>query len=151
MISIKQACNVSIGYSDHVQNNFACYAAVALGAEIIEKHFTLDKTMEGPDHSSSLNPEEFLELINGIRKLESSLGSSVKRPTIAELENTFGMKRSIVLLKDVPVGTVITENIIGFKRPANGLSVNMLETIIGKELIRPMLKDESLQFNSIKW
>ena len=72
---------LEIGYSDHVQNNFACYAAVALGATIIEKHFTLDKNMPGPDHSSSLNPKEFKDLVIGIRQVEKSLGSSIKKPS----------------------------------------------------------------------
>lgn len=151
MNAIKQACNVRIGYSDHVPNNLACFASVALGAEIIEKHFTLDKNMEGPDHSSSLDPTEFRQLVDGIRDVEKALGTGLKIPTKAEVENAFGMKRSLVVLSDLPAGTILTEEHIGFKRPANGLSPNLLPTIIGKQLAKPMEADEALQNSSIVW
>jgi N,N'-diacetyllegionaminate synthase len=151
MLSMKEACKVKVGYSDHVQNNHACFAAVALGAEIIEKHFTLDKSMEGPDHSSSLDMIDFKDLVNGIKNVELSLGSGLKAPSTVEVKNTYGMKRSLVVLKDVGPGDVITENIIGFKRPLNGLSVNYLEKIIGKTFSKAMIKDEALQYNSIEW
>ncbi len=151
MKSISEACGVEIGYSDHVQNNFACFAAVALGAKIIEKHFTLDRNMPGPDHSSSLNPEEFKELVKGIRQVEMSLGSSIKKPTQTETHNIYGMKRSLVADCFLAKGSVIKEEHIGFKRPANGLEVNMLNQIIGKTLIKDMNKDEPFQLNCIKW
>jgi sialic acid synthase SpsE len=151
MLSMKEACKVKVGYSDHVQNNYACFAAVALGAEIIEKHFTLDKNMEGPDHSSSLDIIDFKELVIGIKNIELSLGSGLKLPSAIEIKNTYGMKRSLVVLKDVAPGDVITEDIIGFKRPSNGLSVNYLEKIIGKTFSKTMIKDEALQYNSIEW
>jgi len=151
MISIKQACKVRVGYSDHVENNYACLGSVALGAEIIEKHFTLDKNMEGPDHSSSLNPVEFKELVFGIRQIEKSLGTGIKKPSQIEIDNSYGMKRSLVVLMDVEVGSLITEDIIGFKRPSNGLPVNMLNEILGKTLAKKMLKDDALQYSSIVW
>jgi N,N'-diacetyllegionaminate synthase len=151
ILSMKEACKVSVGYSDHVQNNFACYAAVALGATIIEKHFTLDKNMPGPDHSSSLNPEEFKDLVIGIRQIEMSLGSSIKKPTILESQNIFGMKRSLVAEQFISKGTIISHQHIGFKRPANGMEVNMIDQIIGKEVLKDMEKDEPFQFNCIKW
>jgi N-acetylneuraminate synthase/N,N'-diacetyllegionaminate synthase len=151
MKSISEACGVEIGYSDHVQNNYACYAAVALGAKIIEKHFTLDRNLPGPDHSSSLNPDEFKELVKGIRQVEMSLGSSIKKPTQTELQNIYGMKRSLVADCFLTKGSVIKEEHIGFKRPANGLEVNMLNQIIGKTLIKDMNKDEPFQLNCIKW
>jgi len=150
MKSIREACGVEIGYSDHVQNNFACYAAVALGAKIIEKHFTLDKNMPGPDHSSSLNPEEFKGLVSGIRQIEKSLGSSIKKPTIIESKNIYGMKRSLVAEQFISKGTIITHQHVGFKRPANGLEVNMIDQIIGKEVVKDIEKDEPFQFNYIK-
>lgn len=151
MISMKDACKVRVGYSDHVENNYACLAAVALGAEIIEKHFTLDKTMEGPDHSSSLTKAEFEELVNGIRNIERCLGSGLKIPTYREVENTYGMKRSLVVIKDVEKGSVISEDLIGFKRPSNGLPVNYLDRIVGKKFARAMKKDESIEYRSILW
>ena len=149
--SISQACDVEVGYSDHVQNNYACFAAVALGAKVIEKHFTLDKNMPGPDHSSSLNPLEFRELVDGIRQVEKSLGSSIKKPSNDELRNIYGMKRSLVAELKLPKGTILREEHIGFKRPANGLEINMIDNIIGRELIKEMGKDEPFQLDCIKW
>ncbi|QQL50834.1 N-acetylneuraminate synthase [Mucilaginibacter ginkgonis] len=151
MDSIKVACKVRVGYSDHVENNFACYAAVALGAEIVEKHFTLDKNMEGPDHSSSLNPEEFKELIYCIRQVEQSLGTGLKVPSVIERDNIYGMKRSLVALSDLAAGTVLEEKHIGYKRPANGLSPNMVDDILGKQLLTDVKEDEALQYSAIKW
>lgn len=151
MQSIKETCKVPIGYSDHVENNFACFAAVALGAEIVEKHFTLDKTMNGPDHSSSLNPVEFKQLVEGIRNVEKALGTGIKEPSQAEIDNSYGMKRSLVVLYDLEAGTILTENMIGFKRPLNGLPVNMLDNVIGKKLLQDLKKDEPLQNNNIQW
>lgn len=151
MVAMKEACKVKVGYSDHVANNYACFASVALGAELIEKHFTLDKNMVGPDHSSSLTPDEFKELVIGIRNVESALGSGLKNPTMREIENSFGMRRSLVLLCDLDKNSILQEQHIGFKRPASGLPPNMLEKVIGKKLLKSMKKDEALQLNSIKW
>lgn len=151
MQSIKEACKVGVGYSDHVENNFACYSAVSLGAEIIEKHFTIDKNMEGPDHSSSLNPAEFKNLIFGIREIERSLGTGLKVPSEVENENSYGMKRSLVALYDLCAGTVLEEKHIGYKRPANGLDPNMIDAIVGKKLLIDIKVDEAIQYKSIKW
>jgi N,N'-diacetyllegionaminate synthase len=151
MNSMKEACKVTVGYSDHVQNNYACYAAVALGATIIEKHFTLDKGMEGPDHSSSLNPSEFAELVKGIHAIELSLGTGLKTPSRMEIANTYGMKRSLVVLQDLKVGEILTVENIGFKRPANGLPPKMYDAVLGKEVAIDLNKDEALQFSSVKW
>ena len=151
MLSIKTACKVDIGYSDHIQSNYACYAAVALGAQIIEKHFTLDKNMVGPDHSSSLIPEEFSELVSGIRSVELALGSGLKKPSQIEVQNSFGMKRSLVLLCDLQAGSILEQIHIGFKRPADGMNPNMIEQVLGKQLLKNMKKDEPLQLNCIKW
>jgi N-acetylneuraminate synthase/N,N'-diacetyllegionaminate synthase len=151
MKSIKNACKVRVGYSDHVENNFACFASVSLGAEVVEKHFTLDKSMAGPDHSSSLNPIEFKDLVNGIRNIELALGTGIKKPSQKEIENSYGMKRSLVLLDDLEAGTILTEKHIGFKRPFNGLAPNFLDTVLGKALAKKMKKDQALQYDSIVW
>lgn len=151
MLSIKEACKVEIGYSDHVPNNYACFAAVALGAKIIEKHFTLDKTMEGPDHSSSLNPDEFKNLIHGIQQVAVSLGSGIKTPSPNEIENIYGMKRSLVATEYIPAGTTLKMQHIAFKRPMNGLSPNYLNQIIGKETKLDIATDEPIQYSHINW
>lgn len=151
MLSIQQACDVQIGYSDHVANNYACYAAVALGAQVIEKHFTLDKNMPGPDHSSSLNPQEFAELVAGIRNTELALGSSVKQPSAIEKQNSLGMKRSMVAKIDLPKGTLLEPKHIAYKRPLKGLPINMLETILGKRTAKSLKVDEVFDYDTIKW
>jgi N,N'-diacetyllegionaminate synthase len=151
MITMREALKVKVGYSDHVQNNYACYAAVALGAQVIEKHFTLDKNDIGPDHSSSSNPSEFRSLVEGIRAIESVLGSGIKTPTDKEIKNIHGMKRSIVLKKDLEKGDLITIEDLEFKRPANGLDPNMINYIIGKKLKNNYLKNTPLNFNMIEW
>ncbi len=151
MNSIKEACKVTVGYSDHVENNYACFAAVALGAEIIEKHFTLSKSMPGPDHSSSLEPVEFKILVEGIRNIEIALGDGLKVPSAAEIKNTFGMKRSLVALKEMEAGAEIKVEDIGFKRPANGMSPNMMDLIVGKRLKKRLSVDEAFDYSSIEW
>lgn len=151
MNTIGESCQVPIGYSDHVPENYACYAAVALGATVIEKHFTLDLEMEGPDHATSLNPTQFKELVKGIRKVEEALGSPLKTPTEAEKKNILGMKRSLVALKHLKKGAIIKSSDLGFKRPANGLSINMLEQVVGKKLNKDLQADEALQLESINW
>jgi N-acetylneuraminate synthase/N,N'-diacetyllegionaminate synthase len=151
MLTMRDAIGVRIGYSDHVPNNYACYAAVALGAEVIEKHFTLDKNMEGPDHSCSLEPTEFKELIEGVRNVEKCLGTGIKTPSQSEINNTYGMRRSLVARTDLQSGTVLEEKHFGFKRPANGLSPNYLETLIGKKLKKDIAQDEAFTFDSIEF
>jgi N-acetylneuraminate synthase/N,N'-diacetyllegionaminate synthase len=150
MLTMRDELKVHVGYSDHVPNNYACFAAVALGAEVIEKHFTLDKTLPGPDHSSSLEPKEFKELIDGIRNIEKSFGDGIKKPSAAEIKNTFGMRRSMVAKTDLAKGTILSAEHIGFKRPASGLSPKLFEKIIGKELLVDLKKDEALAEGVVK-
>lgn len=149
MLTMRDELNVHVGYSDHVPNNYACFAAVALGAEVIEKHFTLDNNLPGPDHSSSLEPEAFRELINGVRNIEKCLGTGVKVPSASEVKNTFGMRRSLVARTDLKKGTVLKVEDLGYKRPASGLSPKMLEAVVGKELLVDLKKDEALQASMI--
>jgi N,N'-diacetyllegionaminate synthase len=151
MVSMQQALNLVIGYSDHVPSNYACYAAVALGAKVIEKHFTLDNLLPGPDHSSSLNPADFRELVIGIRSVEKSLGNPLKEPTEAEIKNTKGMRRSIVALAHLPKGTVLQKEHLAFKRPATGIAPKYLELLIGKQVACDIEQDGILQMKDINW
>ena len=141
MLSMRDALKVEVGYSCHVPNNYACFAAVALGAQMIEKHFTLDKTLPGPDHSCSLEPHAFKELIEGIRNVEKCLGNGIKSPSESEQKNTYGMRRSLVARTDLKKGTILRAEHIAFKRPMNGLSPNY-EQILGTKLKTDMLADE---------
>ena len=150
MLTIRDELNVQVGYSDHVPNNHACFAAVALGAEMIEKHFTLDNTLPGPDHSSSLEPEAFKQLVLGIRDIEKCMGDGIKRPSEREKANTFGMRRSLVATCDLPAGAVLKVNDIGFKRPASGIAPKYLDELVGKTLIADVHADQAFTWEVIK-
>lgn len=147
--TLKIIPNILIGYSDHVQNNFACYAAIAKGAKVIEKHFTLDKKMKGPDHSSSLDPKGFSELVKGIREIEKSLGSPIKQPTESEKLNINGMKRSLVYSKSISKGEILNEEHFAYKRPFNGISPNLETYFLGKKLKQNVTLDELVAFEHI--
>ena len=147
--SFKAIPNIKVGYSDHVINNYACYAAVSKGVYAIEKHFTIDKLLPGPDHSCSLNPKQFEDLVYGIRQIEKSLGSFKKVPTKMESENILGMKRSLVYKKSIKKGTKLTLKHFSFKRPMNGLIPNNIEYFIGKQLNKNVSEDQLANFNDI--
>lgn len=149
MVTMRDKLHVHVGYSCHVPNNYACFAAVALGAEMIEKHFTLDKNLQGPDHSCSLEPQEFKDLIDGIRNTEKCLGTGVKTPSESEQKNTYGMRRSLVAKTNIKAGTVITQEHIAFKRPMNGLSPNYLERVLGKKIKIDLQQDEPFTLTSV--
>lgn len=150
MGTMRDALGVRVGYSDHVPNDHACFAAVALGAEMVEKHFTLDTTLPGPDHSSSLDPEAFARLVRGIRDIERCLGDGIKRPSERERRNTYGMRRSLVATADLREGTVLRAEHFGSKRPANGLSPKHLDELIGRRLKHAIRTDEAFQWDLIE-
>lgn len=151
MVGMRERLGVLVGYSDHTSNDYSILAATALGATIIEKHFTLDKTLPGPDHSSSLEPDEFRVLVRGIREVEKSLGCSAKEPTVSERSNVTGMRRSIVALVDITAGETITREKLAFKRPATGLEPNMLPKLIGKRARIPISADTPIDKDAIEW
>lgn len=147
--TFKSIPDIRIGYSDHVQNNFACYAAVSKGALVIEKHFTIDKEMKGPDHSCSLDPKGFIDLVYGIRQIEKSLGSFSKEPSKSELKNINGMKRSLVYSMPLKKGVILEEKHFAFKRPYEGLSPNEITHFIGKKIKQDVGLDEFVIFEHI--
>lgn len=151
MPAMGRALDVLYGYSDHVPSNYAAYASVALGAKVVEKHFTLDTAMKGPDHSSSLDVDDFQELIHGIRSVEHSLGSPYKKPSNVELANSKGMRRSIVFAEHLPKGTLLKEEHFTFKRPSVGLKPELLDYFIGKITASEVTKDTFLDFHHIDW
>jgi N,N'-diacetyllegionaminate synthase len=140
-----------IGYSDHSLGNTACWAAVALGAKVIEKHFTLDKTMEGPDHSLSADYEDFKALVAGIRHVERALGSGVKAPCELEKEKREVYRRCLVANCDVPKDTVIRPEMVGLKRPVGkrGLDTDFYYDVIGKRTVKDLKKDEAIGLEHI--
>jgi len=133
MTQIASTTDTIVGYSDHTEGITACLASIALGATVIEKHFTLDCTLPGPDHRCSSEPAEFTALVRGIREVEAALGDGVKRPTVAELANITGMRRSIVAARVIEAGTVVTAADFTFKRPATGLSPKRLGELLGRK------------------
>ena len=138
MISIRDAFRAKVGYSDHTQSDTACISAVALGADVIEKHLTLDKSASGPDHSCSYEPHEFTTLVRNIREAEICLGSAIKSPTQAELLNMPGMRRSLVARSYLPKGKILEESDITLRRPMNGLRPSLINELIGKPLRVPL-------------
>jgi N-acetylneuraminate synthase/N,N'-diacetyllegionaminate synthase len=127
---------VPIGYSDHTLGNEVAFAAVAMGACIIEKHFTLDRTMVGPDHQASANPEELAELVRGIRKIEAALGNGQKVPAMAEQDVAKVARKSLVYTHSLPAGTVIRPNHLTALRPGDGIPPSDAPMVIGRTLSR---------------
>lgn len=132
MQTIKNAFpGVSVGYSDHTLGIEVPIAAVALGAKVIEKHFTLDKNMDGPDHKASLEPSELKRMVSAIRKVEQALGDGWKIPTSEEKKNRDIVRKSIVAAINISEGTIITSDMLAIKRPGSGLSPTNWDNVVG--------------------
>ena len=131
-----------VGYSDHTQGIEVAIAAVALGASVIEKHFTLDKNMEGPDHSASLEPAELKTMVESIRNIEKAIGDGKKKVTLSEKENKLVARKSIVASRKIKKGEQFTEDNLATKRPGNGISPMKWHEIIGKVADRDYKEDE---------
>ncbi|MCP3898948.1 MAG: N-acetylneuraminate synthase [Desulfobacteraceae bacterium] len=132
MKTMESAFNILVGYSDHTIDDIACIVSVGLGAKIIEKHFTLNKSLPGPDQSTSANPDEFQRLVQNIRKAEQIMGSGIKTPCDIEKKNAVGMRRSIVAKNDITKGDILEPKMFTFKRPATGVPPKYLEQLSGK-------------------
>ncbi|MVX62348.1 N-acetylneuraminate synthase [Clostridium chromiireducens] len=149
MITMKNAFQIPVGLSDHTVGFEAAIAAVALGAEFIEKHITLDRNMEGPDHRASMPPLEFKEYIEHIRNTELLLGDGIKKPTKREEQIIKAARRSIVAAYDLEKNSIITEEMIEFKRPGYGIKPEMIDILIGRKLKRDLKKDEVIEWEDI--
>jgi len=145
MLTIKEAFKVKVGYSDHTLGIEVPIAAVALGASVIEKHFTLDKNLEGPDHKASLEPHELKAMIDAIRNIEKSLGDGIKKPSKSELKNKYIARKSIVAKKEIKKGEIFTEDNITIKRPGNGISPMRRYEVLGKVASRDYKEDELIE------
>ena len=142
MQTIQNKFDVAVGYSDHTLGIEVDIAAVAMGATIIEKHFTIDKTMDGPDHKSSINPEELKAMVSSIRNIEKALGSSIKKASKSEKPNIIMARKSIVARKSIKKGELFTEKNITIKRPGIGTSPMEWDTILGIVAERDYQVDE---------
>ena len=145
MLTLKVKFGVRVGYSDHTQGIEVPIAAVALGAEIIEKHFTLDHNMEGPDHKASLEPDELKQMVDGIRKTEKALGNGIKTASPSEKKNIQIARKSIVARRDIKKGEILTEENLAVKRPGNGISPMRWYEVIGTKAIRDFSEDEMIE------
>ena len=142
MRTIKESLNVEVGYSDHTLGIEVSIAAVALGATVIEKHFTLDRNLPGPDHKASLEPDELNSMVAQIRNIEKALGDGVKRPMPSELENLELARRSIVAKCSIREGEIFSELNLSTKRPGTGISPMEWDRLIGSEATRNFDEDE---------
>ena len=146
MISIRNMFQVKVGYSDHTLGIEIPIAAVALGATVIEKHFTLDRNLPGPDHLASLEPNELISMVKGIRNIELAInGDGIKKPANSELKNILIARKSIHVNKFLPKGHIICENDIIALRPGDGISPMEWNQIIGKTLIVEKQQFDKLQ------
>ena len=145
MLTIRDTFRVKIGYSDHTPGIEVPIAAVALGATVIEKHFTLNKDMDGPDHKASLGPDELKSMVTAIRNIEKSLGDGIKRPSPSELKNRPLVRKSIIASMDIKEGDMLTENNITVKRPGIGINPMEWDNVIGRKAIHDFKEDELIE------
>ncbi len=145
MLTVRDAFGVSIGYSDHTEGIEVALAAVALGATVIEKHFTLDRKQAGPDHRSSIEPPELRRLVASIRHIELCLGDGRKAPQACELPTRVLVRKSIVAARRIEAGEVFTEENLATKRPGTGLSPMVWPDVLGRRAGQPFAKDEEIR------
>lgn len=145
MLTISEFFNIEIGYSDHSLGSAVSLAAVALGAKVIEKHFTLDRDLPGPDHSCSLEANELTKFVSDIRNVEIALGSPIKKPTTDEEKNKLTSRKSLVALKKISKGEIFTLDNLGAKRPGNGISPMLFPKILDTVAKRDYDIDELIE------
>ncbi len=145
MVSLRDAFGVKVGYSDHTPGIEVPIAAVAMGATVIEKHFTLDRKLPGPDHQASLEPDELTAMVAAIRNIECALGDGVKRPSKSEQKNRSIARKSIVARRQITVGELFSEDNLAVKRPGTGISPMQWDDVVGKPASRQFEIDEFIQ------
>lgn len=149
METLKQAFKLPIGFSDHTLGITAPIAAVALGACVIEKHFTLDRNLPGPDHKASLEPDELKEMVKAIRDTEKALGDGIKKPTKEEEEIKKIARKSIIAKVEIPKGTIITEEMLDVKRPGTGIKPKYMGIVIGSRAKTEIRPNEQITFEKL--
>ena len=149
--TMERAFGCPVGFSDHTPGKGISPLAVAAGACMVEKHFTLDREMTGPDHRASMEPAELAELVKAVREVESALGDGVKRPTVGELKNKPKMQKSIVARRRINKGDTILAADITCKRPGTGLRPALFDNVVGKKAAEDIPKDGIMTDGSIEW
>ena len=145
MLTIKQDFGTVVGYSDHTQGIEVPIAAVALGAQVIEKHFTLDRNMVGPDHKASLEPQELKAMVKAIRNIEQALGTGIKQVSDSERANIAVARKSIVASTFIKKGETLSDDNLAVKRPGTGITPMRWEEIVGTKAIKDYHPDEQIQ------
>lgn len=144
MVSMREKLQIQIGYSDHTQGIAIPIAATALGARVIEKHFTLDRTLPGPDHQASLEPDELKAMVAAIRAVEQALGEGVKQVSPCETGNRLLVRKSIVAAENIARGEIFTETNLTVKRPGDGLSPMLWDKVLGTAATKPYVAGEKI-------
>ena len=144
MLAMKRRFRLPVGYSDHTRGIEVSVAAVALGAEIIEKHFTLSREMDGPDHKASLEPDELKQMVSSIRNVSAALGDGAKRPSAVEAKNAAVARKSIVAKRRIKKGELFSDANLATKRPATGISPMKWDSVVGKPARRDFEKNERI-------
>ena len=145
MQTLKNRFGYEVGYSDHTKGIEVPIAAVAMGATIIEKHFTLDRNMEGPDHKASLEPHELCAMVSAIRNVEKALGTGIKEPSESEKKNIMIARKSIIAARDIKQGELFTEENLTVKRPGSGISPMRWNEVLGEKAKRDFMEDELIE------
>ena len=148
--TLKHAFKLPVGFSDHTLGITVPIAAVSLGAVVVEKHFTLDKDLPGPDHKASLEPDELEEMVVAIRDVEKALGDGIKIPTKEEEEIKKVARRSVVAKIDIPKGTTVAEDMLDVKRPGTGITPKYMDIIVGKKAEENIRKDEIVTWKVVE-
>lgn len=149
METIRKEFNLPVGYSDHTEGINVSLAAVVLGAQVIEKHFTLDRKLPGPDHKASLEPKELKEMVKAIRNIEKALGSNIKKPTKSEEKIKRVARKSIIARVNIPKGVKIMANMLVIKRPGTGIQAKYLNKVIRRRTKKEIKKDELITWEKI--
>jgi len=149
MHTLRSAFGLPVGYSDHAPGIDIAIAAVALGAEVIEKHLTLDRSLPGPDHAASLEPSELQQMVVAIRHVEAALGTGIKAPAPCELPNLWVARKSVVAARLLPAGHQLRIGDLDIKRPGNGLAPKLLPELIGRTLRAGLAKDEIISWDHL--
>ncbi len=150
MLTLRDEFPYPVGYSDHTKGIIIPVMAVAMGATVIEKHFTLDKNMEGPDHKASLEPDELREMVKSIRDIESARGDGIKKPTASEMSTREVARKSIVVTRSMKAGDIISQEDLTIKRPGTGLAPKYLSELIGKTVVKDIDEEALISLDDIK-
>ena len=150
IVTLAERFDVPVGYSDHTVGNGAALAAVALGARLIEKHLTLDRSLPGPDHAASLEPAELDELVRQVREVEAMLGDGLKRPMPCEEGNRTVVRRSLAAARDLPAGTTVAVDMLTALRPATGISPADRGAVLGRTLRRPLRRGQLVALEDLE-